>query len=172
MPDLTSHPTSDGDNHGAASETVSERLDRNWSELLQELRVTQTGVQVLTGFLLTVPFSSRFDDLTRLQRSAYLAVLTGAVLATVLILAPAAFHRILFRKGQRAWLVSTANRIALAGLGMVAVTTAGVAFLVFDVVVGLTGGVLAGVVALVLFVLLWVVVPLRLPRVAGPPPGS
>ena len=139
-------------------------MDRNWNELLQELRVTQTGVQVLTGFLLTVPFSTRFGELTDLQRDAFLAVLTGSIVATALLMSPAALHRVLFRRGQRAWLVRTANRLALAGLGMVAITTSGVAFLVFDVVVGLAAGVVAGVVALAMFLALWLAVPLRLSR--------
>ena len=170
--DEPAHPGS-GD-----EETYAARLDRNWSELLQELRVTQTGVQVLTGFLLTVPFNSRFEDLTHLQRNAYLAVLTGSILATALIVSPAALHRVLFRHGQRAWLVDTANRLARAGLGMVALTTTGVAFLVFDVVVGLAGGIVAGLVALAVFFVLWVAVPVWLPRrtqatgAAGDPPVS
>jgi hypothetical protein len=156
-----------------ARESPAERLDRNWNELLQELRVTQTGIQVLTGFLLTVPFSSRFDTLSTLQENAYLAVLTGAILSTALILSPAAYHRVLFRQGQRSWLVASANRIALAGLGMVALTTAGVAFLVFDVVAGLLAGLLAGTVALMVFGVLWVVVPLGVPRVSTvTPPGT
>lgn len=138
---------------------TSQRLTRNWAELLQELRVTQTGVQVLTGFLLTVPFTNRFHVLTSFQRGAYLAVLVGAVLSTALLLTPAACHRVLFRKGARPWLVATAQRVALAGLAMVAVTTAGVAFLVFDVVVGATGGVIAGVLALVVFTGLWFAMP-------------
>jgi hypothetical protein len=154
------HPTTDGDDE----ETNAERLDRNWNELLQELRVTQTGVQVLTGFLLTVPFSNRFGDLTQLQRTAYLTVLTGSILATALIVSPAALHRVLFRHGQRAWLVETANRLARAGLGMVALTTTGVAFLVFDVVVGVAAGIVAGLVALAVFVVLWVALPIWLPR--------
>jgi hypothetical protein len=157
---------------GDEGETYAERLDRNWSELLQELRVTQTGVQVLTGFLLTVPFSSRFEDLSDLQRGAYLAVLTGSILATALIVSPAALHRMLFRRGQRAWLVDAANRLARAGLGLVALTTSGVAFLVFDVVLGLVAGVVAGAVALVVFVVLWVVVPVWLPRRTGPRAGA
>ena len=67
-----------------------ERLTRNWNELLQELRVTQTGVQILTGFLLTIPFTTRFPDLDALQRFSYLAVLTGSVIATGLIVGPVA----------------------------------------------------------------------------------
>ena len=77
----------------ADDEDRAERLNRNWDELLQELRVVQTGVQILTGFLLTVPFSSRFGDLDRLQVDAYLAVLCGSVLTTGFVIAPVAFHR-------------------------------------------------------------------------------
>ncbi|MGN6251701.1 MAG: DUF6328 family protein [Marmoricola sp.] len=157
-------------------ESEAERLDRNWSELLQELRVTQTGIQVLTGFLLTVPFSSRFTQLTDLQSNTYLAVLCGAVLATALIMTPAACHRVLFRQNKRPWLVVMANRIALAGLTLVGLTTSGVAFLVFDVVVGVVAGALAAAAALAVFGGLWVVLPLRVPDPheglpVGPAPG-
>src|SRR5918999_5561437 len=75
----------------------AKRLTRNLNELLQELRVTQTGVQILTGFLLTLPFTQRFPDLDQVQKMAYLGVLVGSVLATGLIVAPVAFHRVLFR---------------------------------------------------------------------------
>ncbi len=90
-------------------------LNRNWTELIQELRSTQTGVQVLTGFLLTVPFSDRFERLDRVELTAYLLVLSGAVTATAMILSPIAYHRILFRRGRRPWLVETANRVAGPG---------------------------------------------------------
>ncbi|MGN6780372.1 MAG: DUF6328 family protein [Marmoricola sp.] len=157
-------------------ESEAERLDRNWSELLQELRVTQTGIQVLTGFLLTVPFSNRFTQLTGLQRGTYLAVLCGAVVSTALVMTPAACHRVLFRRNERPWLVAMANQVARAGLALVGLTTCGVAFLVFDVVVGATGGIIAAVAALVVFTGLWLVLPLRLPhpeegRNVGTAPG-
>ena len=145
--------------HDAGAESTSQRLDRNWSELLQELRVTQTGVQVLTGFLLTVPFSNRFASLTALQQHTYLAVLSGSIGSTALLLTPGACHRVLFHQGERPWLITVANRLALAGLTMVALTTAGVAFLVFDVVTGGSAGVIAGLVSLVAFAVLWFVVP-------------
>ncbi len=138
-----------------------ETINRNWTELVQELRSTQTGVQVLTGFLLTVPFSDRFDTLDDVQRAAYLIVLSAAVTATAAILSPIAYHRILFRQGRRPWLVGTANQVARAGLVLVAVTTCGVVFLTFDLTVGRTGGIVASVVALLGYLVLWVVVPLR-----------
>ena len=159
----------DGDHSHAGDgqqdgETPAERLTRNWSELLQELRVTQTGIQVLTGFLLTVPFSNRFQDLTQLQRNAYLVVLSGAILSTALIMSPAAFHRVLFRHGERPWLVDTANQVARVGLAMIALTTGGVAFLAFDVVTGLAAGLIAGILATVVFAGLWVGIPVWQPR--------
>jgi len=136
------------------------RIDRNWNELLQEIRVTQTGVQILTGFLLTVPFSQRFTDLDDLQRTTYLAVLCGSVLTTALVVAPVAFHRILFRQRARRWLVEAANQCARAGLFLMAVTISGVIFLVFDVVEGtLTASVASGL-TLGYFGCLWGLVPL------------
>ncbi|GAA2114613.1 DUF6328 family protein [Nocardioides bigeumensis] len=141
-----------------------ERLDRNWDELLQELRVTQTGVQILTGFLLTVPFSSRFEELDRLQLTTYLAVLTGAIATTAFVIAPVAFHRLLFRQNRRDWIVEAANICARVGLVLLAVTVSGALFLVFEIVVGLVVGLVTLGVTLVFFLVLWVLVPLRKDR--------
>ncbi|MDO9458125.1 DUF6328 family protein [Nocardioides sp.] len=145
----------DGDSH----ETPDEKVTRNWNELLQELRVTQTGSQILAGFLLTVPFSSRYADLTDGQVRVYLAVLCGSVLSTGFVVAPVAFHRMLFRRGQRRWIVESANKAARAGLGMLALTSSGVLYLVFDVTVGTVPALVAFGVALVFFTLLWLVLP-------------
>ena len=120
----------------------------------------QTGVQILTGFLLTVPFSVRFEDLEDHQRHLYLAVLGGAVLTTLLIVAPVSFHRLLFRQQQRDWLVAAGHLCARAGLLMFGVVTAGVILLVFDVVLGLTAGLIAAAVAVIGFSVLWYAVPL------------
>jgi hypothetical protein len=136
------------------------QLTRNLNELLQELRVMQTGVQILTGFLLTVPFTERFTRLTDDQRTVYLAILMTAVLTTLVIVAPVCYHRVLFRQGKREWLVKAAHFCALTGLMGLAAVSAAVVYLVFDIVVGLTAGlVAAGVVALV-FTGLWWAVPL------------
>ena len=149
------------DEPGSAEGIPPETINRNWTELVQELRSTQTGVQVLTGFLLTVPFSDKFDDLDDVQRTAYLLVLSGAVAATAAILSPIAYHRILFRRGRRPWLVETANRVARVGLLLVALTTCGVVFLTFDLAVGRAAALAASVIAVVGYLVLWVVVPLR-----------
>ena len=117
-------------------------------------------MQILTGFLLTVPFTQRFVDLTQLQKNVYLAVLCGAVLATGLIIAPVAFHRTLFRQGEKEWLVHAANWSARGGLAALALTMSGVVFLVFDVVISRTASIVAGSVAAVFFALLWAAFPL------------
>lgn len=143
-----------------------ETLSRNWDELLQELRVMVTGVQILTGFLLTVPFSSRFGDLTSGQRNLYAAVLTGSVLTTALVVAPAAFHRMLFRQHARPWLVHAAHHCARIGLILLALTISGVLLLIFDVVFDPTAGSIAGVAALVFLTGLWAGLPLVLGRSA------
>jgi Family of unknown function (DUF6328) len=145
-------------------ETEAERLDRNWNELLQELRVTQTGVQILTGFLLTLPFQERFEDLDDYQRTLYLVLVVLAVLTTGLIVAPVSLHRIMFRKHLKRELVESGDRLARAGLVALAFTIAGAAMLVFDVVVGRTEGVVVGVAALAVLAVLWLVVPLVLTR--------
>ena len=137
-----------------------ERLTRNWNELLQELRVVQTGVQILTGFLLTVPFTDRFTDLDDGQVLAYLLVFCGAVLTTAFVVAPVAFHRLLFRRRERRWLVEAGNWAARAGLVLLAVTSAGVLYLVFDIVVSTEVGFIAFGSALAFFALLWVLIPI------------
>lgn len=117
-------------------------------------------MQILTGFLLTVPFTQRFVDLSQFQKNVYLAVLCGAVFATGLIIAPVAFHRTLFRRGEKEWLVHAANWSARGGLAALALTMARVVFLVFDVVIGGTASVVSGSVAMVFFTVLWAVFPL------------
>ena len=96
-----------------------------------------------------------------MQRTAYLLVLSGAVTATAAILSPIAYHRVLFRRGRREWLVATANRVARAGLVLVALTTCGVVFLTFDLAIGRTGGIVASIVAVLGYLVLWVAIPLR-----------
>lgn len=142
-----------------ADETPQETLTRNWNELLQELRVAQTGVQILTGFLLTVPFSSRFTDLSDGQRDLYLTVLLGSVLTTCLIVSPVAFHRVLFRQRQKPWLVTASNVCARAGLAGLSLVSSGVVLLVFDIVLGTTAGVIAAALVFTVFVSLWLLVP-------------
>ncbi|TSD63142.1 DUF6328 family protein [Aeromicrobium piscarium] len=131
-------------------------LDRNWNELLQELRVAQTGVQILTAFLLTVPFSAAFETLTHERRIVYVGVLVSAMTSMLLLMTPVALHRRLFHRGERPWLVAAANRLSLVGLGLLAVANVGAAWLVVDVVLGTAEAfVVAGLMGLLALVLWW-----------------
>lgn len=117
-------------------------------------------MQILTGFLLTVPFTQRFPELDTVQRDGYLAVLVGSVLATGFIIAPVPLHRMLFRQGHKEWIVRAAGRLAQAGLVMLGLTIAGVVWLVFDVVIDRTVAIVAGCLALGFLGLLWFALPL------------
>lgn len=140
-------------------ESPTERADRNWGELLQELRVMQTGTQILTGFLLTLPFQSRFADLDSYQRTVYLALVLTTVTATALILAPVSVHRSLFQRQLKRSVVTVGDRITRVALAVLALAVTGTAMLVFDVVVGRTAGIVVGAFVLVLMIALWVVLP-------------
>ncbi len=149
---------------GGRDETPVERADRNWNEILQELRVTQTGIQILTGFLLTVPFQQRFTDLSAGQVRLYLVLVAGAALTTGLLVAPVSLHRWLFRKHVKPSLVGAADRLMRLGLVSFALVVCGVVLLVFDVVVGPgAAGAAAGGLLLVI-VLVWFVLPAILDR--------
>jgi uncharacterized protein DUF6328 len=113
-------------------ETEEERADRNLQDLLQELRVALPGVQVLFAFLLTVPFTSRFHDLDEFQKHLYFGVLLCVALATILLVAPTAGHRILFRRQQKEFLVTVANNLTLAGMFLLAVGMTGAIALIAD----------------------------------------
>lgn len=143
-------------------ETELERLDRNWNNLLQELRVVQTGVQLLTGFLLTLPFQQRFDILSEPMRIAYLVTVGCSVSATVLLIAPVGIHRLLFRRHRLQVLVSAAHRCAYAGLVLLGAALTGVTVIVFVSVAGRNAGFVAGACALTLFVFFWWALPLVL----------
>jgi uncharacterized iron-regulated membrane protein len=145
-------------------ETPTERLDRNWGDLLQELRVVQTGVQLLTGFLLTLPFQNRFSQLSPGKQDIYLFTVLAAVAAACFLIAPVALHRTLFRQHARRITVEVAHRLAIAGLVLFAVATVGVVLLIFEVVRGTPAGITVALCLLVLLVLLWLALPLYLRR--------
>src|SRR3954464_327916 len=121
-----------GYDHRSRNETPMERCDRNLVELLQEVRVVQTGVQVLFAFLLTAPLAARFPQLSPFQRYDYFVTLLATGAAAILLIAPTAYHRILFRCGDKEHLVLVANRFTLAGLTFVAVSIVGALLLVTD----------------------------------------
>ena len=150
------------------NETPTERLDRNWDELLQELRVTQTGVQLLTAFLLSLPLQQRFSELHAYQRTLYLIAVGLSVSATGLLVAPVAVHRALFRRHEKDKLVVAADRAARAGLFLLALAISVVVTFIFGVVIGVASAVLAGALALLLLAILWWWVP-HLVRRGGPP---
>jgi uncharacterized protein DUF6328 len=152
------------------NETPLERCDRNLAELLQEVRVVQTGVQVLFAFLLTIPFSARFSRVTHFQTGIYFATLLVTAAAAVLLIAPTSWHRILFRRGDKEHLVQVANIFALTGLVCVAFSMVGVILLVSDVLFGSVAMVVAASAAGCACALVWFVLPaLRRRRLTSGP---
>lgn len=141
-------------------ETELERVDRNLLELVQEVRVVQTGVQVLFGFLLTVPFTMRFGEATAFQRDLYFAALLLAGLSAVLLIAPSSLHRLVFRCGDKAHILRVSNRYAIAGLAAVAATMTVAVALVADVLYGGTGALLVALATGGAAALSWFVLPL------------
>src|SRR5690242_4291785 len=151
-----------GPDGATRNETALQRVDRNLVELLQEVRVVQTGVQVLFAFLLAAPLAVRFQDVSAFQRLTYFTTLLAAGGAAILLIAPTAYHRILFRLGDKEHLVTVANRFTLAGLACVAVSMTGALLLVTDLlfadtIVVITTTALAAMTC----VLSWCLVPLR-----------
>lgn len=160
-------PNAEETRNDGRDETFDEKMDRNWAELLQELRVLQTGVQILAGFLLTLPFQSRFETLDGFQLTLYLTNVVLAALTTSLILLPVSAHRRLFRKGLKDTLVASADRIAKVALAGVALLSVGTSALVFDVTAGRAAGLTAGGALLAVLLILLVLIPHRLRRKAG-----
>lgn len=119
----------------------------------------QTGVQILTGFLLTLPFQPTFAELDDYQRTVYLALVVTSVIATALIVAPVAVHRSLFRQQMKRHIVTLADRLTRVALAVLALVMTGASLLVFDVVVGRTEGIVVGASVLVVLAVVWVVLP-------------
>jgi len=140
-------------------ETTAQRLDRNYGELLQELRVVQTGVQVLFAFLLSLAFYEKFDKLTSTQRNFYFGTLLVAVVAGALLIAPVAHHRMLFGQRRKAALVAASNKLAIVGLCLVMLALAGSIFLIADVLYGRTTSIGVFAVVIAIFVILWFLMP-------------
>ncbi len=148
-------------------ETPLERLDRNTVELLNELRVAGTGIQVLFGFLLIGPFNARFGRLSQFERDVYLVALVCIAVSTVLLIAPTVMHRLVFRQGQKRFLVTIGTRLMVIASGFLGVGMTAIVLLVSDLVAGaLAAAIIASVVAM-LIVALWFVVPLLYRRAAA-----
>jgi hypothetical protein len=149
-----------GEARDPRQETAAQRDDRNLSELIQELRVAGLGVQVLFGFLLSLPFTTKFTQLSDGQRDLYLACVMLSAAATVLLIAPVAYHRLVFRRGLKEHVVRFANRLAIFGLAAVGgAVLASVLLLTWYVAGALAGGLLTGVIG-VMIAAAWFTVPL------------
>jgi hypothetical protein len=146
------------------SETPLQRADRNFAELLQELRVAQTGVQILFAFLLTLSFMDRFTMLDAFQRGVYVFTLVASATTVFLFLAPVAVHRLVFQRGRKRELVRAGHRIAMVGLISLTVTVLAGMLLVLDVVVGRVPAVVVVVAITAGFITLSVGVPCYLRR--------
>ncbi|MGW6377222.1 DUF6328 family protein [Rhodococcus sp. NPDC055112] len=163
--DAADHPERDAEwDRSARHETATERLDRNWASILQELRVVQTGVQLLTGFLLILPFQERFAELSTYEQWVYLATVILSIAATVLLIAPVGMHRILFRQRKLDTLVTSAHRFELWGLILLGLTLTGVVMLIIGTVIDPIVGAIAGGCAAIAFGYFWIALPLRYRR--------
>lgn len=149
-------------------ETRAQRLDRNFDELLQELRVAQTGTQILFAFLLTVAYTRPFRDADLFVHRTYAVTLVLAGLAAALLIAPVAMHRTVFRRGRKEELVRIGSRLALMGLYVLMAAVGGSVLLALDVAVGRPAAVVVTGALMTVVLLLWVVLPLLLRRHGRP----
>lgn len=154
--------------HGAAGreETEDDRLDRNLNELLQELRVSQTGVQILFAFLVTVPFTQRFSDVTEFQKTVYFIALLFAGAASVLFIGPVSWHRILFRRQEKREVVFVANWMAIGGIVCLSFAIVGVILFITDFLFSGAAAIVTSGCMAALIVVLWYTLPVvRLLRI-------
>jgi hypothetical protein len=152
--------------HGAAlrsarsrGESLDQVLDRNLGELLQEVRVAITGVQILFAFLLGLAFTSRFTSLDRFQVTVYTVTLLATALATIVLIAPVAFHRLVFRRRQKSALIMVADRLLLFGLALLVLAISCAVLLIVDVVLGRWQGITGGGLVAVAGTLTWYGLP-------------
>jgi hypothetical protein len=143
-----------------AAESEKERVDRELIELLNELRVALPGVQVLFAFLLAVPFQQAFRDTTGFQRDIYFVTLCCSLVATALLIAPSALHRLNFRTADKHSIVTISNWLTVAGLAVLALAMGGVMLLIGDALFGRATAVISAAVAGLVFALLWGALPL------------
>ena len=140
-------------------ESKAQRLDRNWDEVLQELRVVQTGVQLLSGFLLTLPFSDRFTDLDTGQVSLYLAIVLVSALAVGVTLVPIGVHRRVFRQHVKDRVVATGHVLSQVVIALLALIIVGITTLIFSVVIGWSTALWVAAASAAVLLVLLVVVP-------------
>jgi hypothetical protein len=137
-----------------------DRLDRELIELLNELRVALPGVQVLFAFLLTLPFTNRFERVSGAERAVYFIALLATTLASALMIAPSAFHRIRFRSRDKEALIVTSNRLLLVGLGSLAIAVVCSVFVIADLLYGTAAGVVTAAATALVFGWFWYGLPL------------
>ena len=142
------------------AEDRKERINRELIELLQELRVALPGVQVLFAFLLTVPFTVRFQQVNPFQRNIYFATLLLTAVSSILLIAPTSYHRLRFRAQDKERMLFTSNKMTIVGLATLALAMAGVVLLITDVLFSTTAAYVAAGAIVVLFVWLWFAMPL------------
>lgn len=162
-PDSTSGSVDSRSEVSGRDETDAERWDRNWNDLLQEFRVLQTGVQILGGFLLTLPFQSAFADLDTTQRNLYLGLVLLATGTITVMLAPIAVHRRVFQWHRKDRLVRAGHWLARIVMVLIGLLVSGIATFVFDVVLDRTAAMIVGGCMLLLVAIMLVAVP----RVVG-----
>jgi hypothetical protein len=141
-------------------ESQPERLDRNTVELLNELRIAGTGIQVMFAFLLIVPFNAGWRHVDGFERTVYFVTLLIVALAAILLLAPPIHHRLLFRHGEKPFLIRVGNQLAIAGMACLGLGFIGILILLSDVVVGGAAPAIVGLVAAAVIAGLWFVLPL------------
>ena len=162
---MTPPPDPDGKQRGYdRDESESQKLDRNWGELLQELRITQTGLQLLSGFLLTLPFTQVFPSLDDRQKGLYLALVLIAGVAVGVNMTPIMLHRRVFRERRKDRVVALGHQMIQVVMGAVGLLIIGMSVLIFSVVTTWTVGVVVAALLALVLVLLLVVVPHRLQR--------
>jgi amino acid permease len=140
-------------------EPEKKRWDRNFADLLQELRVTQTGIQILFAFLLTLPFSSGFPKSSAFQKDVYVVALMTAAFATAMIISPVAFHRALFRQGRKPELVRFAHRMLSGGLAFMLVSMIASVLLITDYLLHMTWAIILTSIAAAWFLAFWAAIP-------------
>jgi hypothetical protein len=153
--------TAESDKAPSRAESRDDRLARNLNELLQELRVAQAGVQFLFGFLLSVAFTEHYARASGFEQVIHLVAVAFATAAVALLTAPAAWHRVLFRQGQRPTILRVANKLTVVGLACLAIAMTATVLLLFKIVAGTVVATVITVVCATLFGVLWFLMPLR-----------
>jgi len=149
----------EGAGYSRDGEDETAQLDRQWNELLQELRLAQTGTQILFAFLLTIAFQPAFQQADAFTHDVYAATLVGSALAVGLFLAPVSFHRLVYRRKLRDRMLPIAARMAGAGLGLLILATAGGLLLALDVILARAVAIIVVALVVVWFLIFWYAVP-------------